>query len=410
MSNKKQNYLLLITNYLLLIALLFFVVPKITAAQEDVGDLNQEIEAKKQNIEALEKKLKVYQDKIEETKQEAVTLNNELAIIDNEMAKIELDIEITEQQIQKTNLEIQAANAAIAAKQQEISGQKQEITDFIRLINSNDQVSYLEVLLTRNSFSEFYDYYNYVSQIHKNLHESLLKLKNLKADLELQKQTLEVKKQQEEELKSNYENQKLDLLEKINAKETLLYETKRSERRFQNYVYQLKLEQQQINSEIISLEKKVREELERQKEAERFQNFGPARFSWPVPKNTITATFHDPDYPYRYIFEHPAIDIRAAQGATVVAAESGYVARVKDGGKAGYSYIMLIHNDGFSTVYGHVSKILINQDQFVVKGDTIALSGGKPGTPGAGSLTTGPHLHFEVRLNGIPVNPLEYLP
>jgi murein DD-endopeptidase MepM/ murein hydrolase activator NlpD len=71
---------------------------------------------------------------------------------------------------------------------------------------------------------------------------------------------------------------------------------------------------------------------------------------------------------------------------------------------------MIVHADGLATVYGHISKPLVAEEQYVTKGQNIALSGGMPGTAGAGNLTSGPHLHFEVRLNGIPVDPLNYMP
>ena len=132
--------------------------------------------------------------------------------------------------------------------------------------------------------------------------------------------------------------------------------------------------------------------------------------SWPVTFNVVTTYFNDPEYPFRKIIgEHNAIDIRAKQGTTIKAPAAGYVAKVKNGGKKGYSYIMLMHANSIATVYGHVSSFNVVEDQYVREGDVIGYSGGMPGTSGAGSFTTGPHLHFEVRLNGNPVNPLEYL-
>ena len=110
------------------------------------------------------------------------------------------------------------------------------------------------------------------------------------------------------------------------------------------------------------------------------------------------------------IGEHSGIDIRAAQGTTLRAAAAGYVARVKYDGSTNYAYIMIIHADGFSTVYGHVSAVSVSQDDYVSSGQVIGKTGGTPRTAGAGAFSTGPHLHFEVRKDGIPVNPLDYLP
>jgi murein DD-endopeptidase MepM/ murein hydrolase activator NlpD len=192
-----------------------------------------------------------------------------------------------------------------------------------------------------------------------------------------------------------------------NTKDYILDETKSSEAEYQRLLAQAKKEQQTAASDIVNLEKVVRDKINQQGSGLNIPLTYDG-FIWPVPKNTITAYFHDPSYPFRYVFEHPAIDIRASQGTPVKAAASGYVGRAHDGGM-GYSYIMLVHADGLATVYGHVSRIYVKNDEYVTQGQIIGLSGAMPGTPGAGPLTTGPHLHFEVRLNGIPVNPLEYL-
>jgi murein DD-endopeptidase MepM/ murein hydrolase activator NlpD len=188
-----------------------------------------------------------------------------------------------------------------------------------------------------------------------------------------------------------------------------LAEAKSSELTFRTLVNNLRKQYQQVEGEISSIEKQVRARLQRE---DKLGNTGddPTLLSWPVPSRYVTARFRDPDYPYRHIFEHNAIDIRASQGTALKAAASGYVARARRCTSwRCYSYTMLVHADGLSTVYGHMSKIYVSEGQFVTRGDVIGLSGGQPRTTGAGPFVTGPHLHFEVRRNGIPVNPISYL-
>ncbi len=131
-------------------------------------------------------------------------------------------------------------------------------------------------------------------------------------------------------------------------------------------------------------------------------------FVWPVPANKITAGFHDPTYPKRW-GQHNAVDIRAKQFTEIRAPANAYVFQTKDSG-TGYSYIVLAHKSNLVTVYGHVSEIMVTPGTIVRKGEVIGLSGGTPGTKGAGLQTTGPHLHFEVYYKGTSVNPLNYLP
>jgi len=122
-------------------------------------------------------------------------------------------------------------------------------------------------------------------------------------------------------------------------------------------------------------------------------------FIWPV-RGRVTSPFGSRVLNGRKEF-HTGIDIGAPTGTTIVAAESGRVNY--SGYMRGYGNVIIIsHNGGYSTVYGHCSVRLVKKGQYVNKGTII----GKVGRTGN---ATGPHLHFEVRLGGKPVNPLSYL-
>ncbi|MEQ1849611.1 MAG: M23 family metallopeptidase [Candidatus Peribacteraceae bacterium] len=131
---------------------------------------------------------------------------------------------------------------------------------------------------------------------------------------------------------------------------------------------------------------------------------------WPAsPELGISAFFRDEAYKKRFGFDHHAIDIPIAQGTTIIAAAAGVVQVVALNGR-GYSSLTIAHENGIETSYGHISKALVKEGARVRRGDAIALSGGEPGTEGAGIFTTGPHLHFVVKSNGLLVDPLQFLP
>ena len=123
----------------------------------------------------------------------------------------------------------------------------------------------------------------------------------------------------------------------------------------------------------------------------------------------ITATFRDPEYEKKFGREHLGVDFWAPQGSPIYAPRAAKVEKVASNG-LGYSYVILNHGDEFFTIYGHVSEILVEPNQNLERGEIFARTGGTPGTTGAGFLTTGPHLHFEVFEDQNFQNPLLYLP
>ncbi len=377
------------------------------ADNQEVKDLNKQIQEQKDRIKKIQDQQKVYSQAIEQKQREKASLNNQLAILENRLAKAALDIASAATEIDRTNLEIAKVNLEIKDKDAQIESQKEHIASVVRLMQKQDDKSSLEILLLNGTLNDFVSQVKYLEDINKEIGKSLESLKGLKQELENQQKNLGAKQKELTGLVADLEDKKLSLSGEQENKVNLLDQTRSSEREYQRLLNQARREQEQAQSDIVSLEKTVRAKL--QKISGEKLEFNDNGFIWPVIKNRVMAYFHDPDYPYRYIFEHPAVDIRASQGSSLKAAASGYVAIAKDAGK-GYSYIMIVHGNGLATVYGHVSRIFVSPDEYVVQGQAIGLSGGMPGTSGAGPLTTGPHLHFEIRLNGVPVDPLEYLP
>lgn len=390
-------------------------VPQVFVLSEDMGGnkeeidaLNDEIAAKKEKIKELEKSIAEYKDKIEEKRGEAISLNNQLAILDNYLVQIELDIEATEEKVDTLGLEIESLELSIGEKEGIIDRQQQILSELIRTLHYENNKKYIEIAAAYDNFSDFYNRVYYVNTLERDLGQSAKNVRLAKEDLEGKKQETEERKKSYEDLKEELDNKRIDLAEQANYKQDLLARTQSSEMTYKSMLTNLKSQSQQIENEISSIEQQVRRRLEAE---DRFSGTNePSELSWPTQSRYVTAYFYDRNYPYKHIFEHNAIDIRAAHGTPIKAASSGYIARARTCGTAScYAYVMIIHADGVSTVYGHMSQISVSADQYVARGDVIGYSGGTPGTIGAGPFTTGPHLHFEVRKNGIPVNPLNYL-
>ncbi len=371
-----------------------------------MSELNRALDEKRKAIDELKKRTETYQSNIEVKQQEAVTLQNQLSLIDLQVQQAENDIETVKAEIEAVNLEINELDKQISTKTDELAYNKKILAEYLRVINKNDQKTYLEILMSNGSFSEFFDQMQYTQDLQGQAQATLKSIHEAKLALDDQKSVKNDKKNELTSLSDKLSLSITNLASQKDYKSNLLTETKNSESKFTDLLEVAKQEQLAAEAEMNTLESKAREKLQDEGVDLNIES----TFIWPAsPTKGISAYFHDPTYIFKKYFQHPAIDIPIAQGTAIRAADNGYVVRAKNAGM-GYSYVMLVHNNQLSTVYGHMSRIDVSEDSYVVRGQQIGLSGGTPGTAGAGSFTTGPHLHFEVRSNGIPVNPLDYLP
>ena len=368
-----------------------------SSANQEIDDLNQKIIDQKKQISDLKARQQEYQNQIESKRKDKVNLANQISIIDDSLAKAQLDIEGVNLEIEKTMLEIKKTEIDSENLDKNIESQKNHIATLLRLVYKQDQVSALEMLLLNNSLTEFLNQAKYLQDANSEIVSSVEDLRRDKEQVDQNKQTLDSKNAELASLKSQLEDKKDNLSYDQENKNYLLEVTKSSEQEYESLLSKAKKEQLQAEAEVAGIEQLIRRKMS-EKDKNKLNN-GNNTISWPVPKNVIVTSFHDPDYPYR-----------AKQGTTLTAAADGYVAKVKFDGSKNYAYIMIIHGNGLATVYGHVSAVYVSPDQYVTQGQAIGRSGGMPGGTGSGPFTTGPHLHFEVRLNGLPVDPEKYLP
>lgn len=383
--------------------------------QDKLSDIQAKLKDKQQVYDDLQSKIDVYEENIKSKQQEKATLNTQLEVIDQDIELTKSEVEQTQTSIEQLGLEIDGLQLEIDSTEEDIEEHKDQMGRLIRELHDFDQRTYLEIALSNATLSEFSTQVEYTEQVNAQFESATQDLKQLKDKLKEDKDQLGEKQAAEQQKQQDLVAQQQTLEGEADYKEGLLADVENDEAKFQDLVAQIKAEQDGYNAEISQLEKSARQTLDQLNTNDgtdtNTTDVLPSEFDpmWPV-NGVVTTTFHDPNYIFRAYFEHDAIDIAAPYGSALKAADSGVVAIVKYDGSPSYAYIMIVHADNFATLYGHVSAVYVQPEEYVQKGQTIAAIGGLPGTPGAGPYTTGPHVHFGVRLNGIPVDPQLYLP
>ncbi len=390
-----------------------------------------------------------FQFDIAETEARVIQLDAQIANVDRQIARAEEQMINVTRQIEEKELEIGALMDELSIKELQIEDQVDVLKEYLRFLYFQESTFYdprtsefnlIKLLLDDERFSENERRLNSLNRFEIQGASILERLNLLKENLEIEQQNVEVKRLSLKMLRKTVNDHKINLEALKAGKKRLLIETQGKQYVFERLVEKETAQDEQIAQEISTitlnihaldsalakmkvagtpeeLEEavKIRDEILELKKRASLGDLGEgsAQMRWPLsPYRGLTAYFDDAGYRSRFGVNHYAVDIRAPHGSPVFAAADGIVMKTigKDSDDIGYHYVLIAHRGGFQTLYGHVSKILIEEGQFVRQGDMIALSGGTPGSTGSGYRTTGPHLHFEVYLFGAKVDPLEYLP
>jgi len=420
-------------------------------AEKRLEGIKENLSEQMKRFMDLEKEIAEAQDKLTPIREEVATLQNQIRLLNTQIQTAKEKITTTEILVAEKRIEIKDLMLNLKRSEIELGIQQKIVMDYVKLLYQeeeqffnlyDDGASTLKLLLADASVSENLLGQEYLAIMEETGRKVFYDLERTNRELQEKQETILDEQRELEFLYNELLKEKRSIEETRTAKKDLLEQTKGEEEKYQMLLEEAIQEQlettiavQNLQENIELIESKLAtldDELEDVQEAEfevdlkdielediesgeeEYKELtedelkAQTPFIWPVPANKITAFFHDPTYPKRWGI-HNAIDIRAPQFTEIRAPANGYVFQTKDNGN-GYNYIIIAHKNNLVTVYGHVAEIIAKPGTIVRKGEVIGLSGGTPGTKGAGLQTTGPHLHFEVHYKGEPVNPLDYLP
>lgn len=342
------------------------------------------------------------QNKIDDKKEELQDVKDEKSSVLTEIDKLNTSISSTEKEISDLNSKIDNLTSSISEKTTEIEKKENEFKEKDKLLQDRlvalyeaGDTTYLDVLLSSASITDFISNYYLIERLADYDSQLLTKIESQKKELEESKSKIEEEEKKLQELKSNAIKLTTTLKNSRTLQKSKMDKLTEEEKGIQEEINKYKIEEANIENQI----KQATNDGEYQ-----LQYTGGVML-WPVAKEgtVITSPFGTRNHPIQGVVKlHSGIDIGGAgYGAKVVAAEDGVVSFA--GTLGGYGNCVIVnHGGGISTLYGHGQTLLTTVGTNVKKGDIIM-------EVGSTGNSTGPHLHFEVRVNNIAVNPATYL-
>ena len=379
MNNKKT--ILIILTFIIIFIISFASM----ALAENLNDLqNQKNELQNQITDANEE-IENIQIELTENLEQLNNLNLEISTYESEIYSLE-------ENLSKISNEIEGVTEKLSAIEENYNVQKKTFENRILAIYEAGDIYYLDVLLNSNSVSEFISNYYLIGKIAKYDNDILENIERQKAQIENIQQSLTERKNNLETLKKNKEKTTISLENSKIIRNSYIAKLSDDEKAMQEKIDKYQTELNSIESQITLLTT-----------LNVGEDFVGGEFIWPAPGyTTITSRFGMRFHPVLKVNRvHTGTDIGMPTGSYVIASNDGVV--IQSTYTTGFgNMIMIDHGGGIVTLYGHASELIAQTGQTVKKGDLIM----KAGSTG---WSTGPHLHFEVRINGTPMDSMEFL-
>lgn len=360
---------------------------------QSVDELQTQIDSNTAQIAALEKDIAQYQTQLDATTKQKNTLQNTIAQLDLQRKKLTASINVTKNQINTTQLQIQQLSKSIANKQGSILNDKAGLAESLRLLEQQERQSFSITILSSYQISDAWKDADSIANIQESIRANIDRLSTEKQSLTNTKIAAEAKHAQLLKQQQTLVTQQGSLNATRKAQNELLAQTKAQESNFQMLLAQKQAAKASFESALQDLQSKFQYSIDPSK----ITPAGHGILSWPLDKVRVTQSFGNTAFALAGAYNgkgHNGIDFGASIGTPVKAALSGTIVATGDTGliRGCYSFgrwVLIKHDNGLDTLYGHLSQIISSAHDSVRTGQVIGYSGDT-------GYATGPHLHFGV--------------
>ena len=378
---------------ILLVCILFLsaITTCIATTQSDVNKVKGKVdEATKQ-----QKAVKAEKD----------TVLNEISDLEDSISEYESELETLNTKIKKIEADIKEKGKKIDELQEQFDEMQQLLTDRLVAIYKEGQISFLDVLLSAENVWDYITMPTRIQELTAADNEDMEKVEKQRQEVEKAQKELEEQNTELTNAKKSVESKQAQLKVLKADKESKVSSLTTEQKKLQSEIDKYNKEIEKMEAEIAAAATKAT-----QNSGGQYQGSFGGTLGWPLSSkspnyNVITSYYGNREAPVAgATSDHRAIDIGVYSGTPVYSAGDGYVVVASYNGARGY-YVMIKHADNLYTLYQHLSSYVVSGGQTVKRGQLIAYSGNT-------GISSGPHLHLEVRTSsyyGSEVNPLNYM-
>lgn len=344
-------------------------------------------------LSQIRNNIKNKQQELNESKAKEKSLGDQVNSLEQQINSKQSDIDELEASISEAQAKLETLEEELAAAEEKVNTQNENLNARLRNMYKNGSVGFIDVLMDSGSFSEFLNNLSLVEKVYTSDQDVLEGLQKAYDEIDAKKKEIETLQAELSESKATMEEQKSSL-----EADKASVEKKKSEIAADSAETQRELDKLEADAQALT------SSIRNSGSSSSSSKYNGGIMAWPVPScHTVSSGYGGRIHPTtgKYKF-HGGLDIPGSYGSAIVAANSGKVIWAGNRGDSYGNYVIIDHGGGVSTLYGHSSKVLVSTGQRVSRGQRIA-------NVGSTGRSTGPHCHFEVRINGSRVNPNPYV-